>query len=440
MSEKNLELDGAAPESRAEAQKAWKSYPPEAYSSAVADLVHFSSKTVNSNAALVGIRLSPDETLDAPYVAARTLLARGVSLALDYGRGGAAVAGICKQINAVLHNEAFAGQASPEERTAIDEAMKKAKASAFQVGTDYVDHRLRQILIPREDAEGGYVSLTPITAGGVCELLFDKNNGLVTRHNAAYEEERKKSGKDDPSAENRKRTVEPAKETSEESSADRDKGENTEKLSVRKRKLRQARFGIGGSNPQNVGGLVRAMQEPLFLDAPHGSNTVRTAYFLYYKGISLDFSRSGVLRSALIVYADFRKRWELDREVSSSAVSGRTHLKAREEEERVVGAIAEAVLQLAEKNRTLLQEHADILPQETNPETGLRALVSPHLRPAALRGLLDPSLRDGAWPQTMARLVSDRMEQAVYFNGNHVLVLDMTAKAKVRNILEEAFR
>lgn len=43
----------------------------------------------------------------------------------------------------------------------------------------------------------------------------------------------------------------------------------------------------------------------------------------------------------------------------------------------------------------MLRDYAVMLPQEQNPETGTEALVSPELRPIAMRGLLDPALRDG---------------------------------------------
>ena len=92
MDEANMEADGGQQERQAKNEKLWKAYPPETYRNTIAELVHFSSKTVNSNAALAGVRLASDDALDAPYVSARTLMARGVSLSLDYGKGGAAVA------------------------------------------------------------------------------------------------------------------------------------------------------------------------------------------------------------------------------------------------------------------------------------------------------------------------------------------------------------
>ena len=341
-------------------------------------------------------------------------MARGVSLSLDYGKGGAAVAGICKQVNAVVRGNPFAEAASSEERRAIEDAMTGACSSAFSVGVEHVDHRLRQILIPKEGAEGDYVSMTPMTAGGICELLFEKDSGLVPRHNAACEEEGKRTGKPENGE---------------------DAG-NTPRMKMRK--LRQAQFGIGGSNPQNVGGLVRVMQRPLFVDAPRSADDLRTAFSLYYKGVSLDFSSSGPLRQALLAYADFRRRCGLDN--GGSATPRRTDLKAREEEEALLGNIAAAVLQQADEAREMLRDYAVMLPQEQNPETGTEALVSPELRPIAMRGLLDPALRDGTWPRDMAWLVIGGMEHASYANGNRVMVLDVTATATVAGRLEEAFR
>ena len=127
MDEANMEADGGQQERQAKNEKLWKAYPPETYRNTIAELVHFSSKTVNSNAALAGVRLASDDALDAPYVSARTLMARGVSLSLDYGKGGAAVAGICKQVNAVVRGNPFAEAASSEERRAIEDTLRQTE-------------------------------------------------------------------------------------------------------------------------------------------------------------------------------------------------------------------------------------------------------------------------------------------------------------------------
>lgn len=448
MTEPNVEADGVPQEHASKNEKPWKAYPPETYRHAIAELVHFSSKTVNSNAALVGVRLSSDDALDAPYVSARTLMARGVSLSLDYGKGGAAVAGICKQVNAAVRGDTFAEAASPEERAAIEGAMSEALSSAFSVGVEHVDHRLRQILIPKDGAEGGYVSMTPITAGGVCELLFEKEHGLVSRHNAACEEAKKQSKKD--AADEAKK--QPEKDAADEvkKQPEKDDADEAKKPSEQEdeeaggasrpaiRKLRQAQFGIGGSNPQNVGGLVRVMQRPLFVDAPRSADDLRAAFSFYYKGISLDFSCPGPLRQALSAYAAFRRNYGLDGSVP--LLPGKTRMETHEKEKALMKSIASIVLQRASEARDTLLEYAAMLPQETNPETGTAALVCPRLKPAALRGLLDPALRDAAWPRAMAWLVIGGMERAPSAKGNRMLVLDVTATATIEGDLEEAFR
>ena len=70
----------------------WKSCPAEEYAAVASALLHFSSKTVNSNTRLAGVRLAEEKAWDAPYVSARTLMSRGVRLSLDYGEGGAKTA------------------------------------------------------------------------------------------------------------------------------------------------------------------------------------------------------------------------------------------------------------------------------------------------------------------------------------------------------------
>lgn len=88
----------------------------------------------------------------------------------------------------------------------------------------------------------------------------------------------------------------------------------------------------------------------------------------------------------------------------------------------------------------MLRDYAVMLPQEQNPETGTEALVSPVLRPIAMRGLLDPALRDSTWPRDMAWLVIGGMERAPSAKRNRMLVLDVTATATIEGDLEEAFR
>ena len=378
----------------------WKSYPPKTYQKETESLVHFNSKTVNSNASLVGIRLGADAAVDLPYISLRTLLGSGLSFPLDYAEGGASKAGIVKQINQVLADSPDAAGATAEEKKAIVAGVNAANASGYSTGTEYVDHRLRQVLVPKKDAPGGYVSMTPITASSICPLFFTKEHGLVPRHNEAA-----KAEPEGP-----------------------------------RRKLRQAQFGIGGSNPQNIGSLVRSMQRPLMVAAPGASASTRDAFSLYHKGLPLNVHTPEPFRQAVQQYVHFRESM-LNPHSDDAAIT----LKEREQEEALITAIAQAVLDMAADARELLTQHAHLLPEEDllhELDPPRHALVSPLLRPAEMRGLLDPPLRERCdnWPRSMARLVVTRMLAPHKSSGRSLLKLDSSARASLESMMEEAFR
>ena len=378
----------------------WKPYPPQKYREETESLVHFNSKTVNSNASLVGIRLGPNAALDLPYVSLRTLLGSGLSFPLDYAEGGASKAGIVKQINWVLADAPEAKDAGADEKKAIIEGIAAANASGYSTGKEYVDHRLRQLLIPKKDAPGGYVSMTPMTAGSICPLFFDREQGLVPHHNEAA-----KAEADGP-----------------------------------RRKLRQAQLGIGGSNPQNIGSLVRSMQRPLLVAAPGASASTREAFALYHKGLSLDVHAPGSFREAVQLYAAFRED-VLKAEPDKSVIT----LRERKREEELVAAIGLAVLDMAAEAQELLAQHAHLLPEDEllpHLDPPRHARVSPLVRPLEIRGLLDPSLRGlcDNWSRGMARLAVAKMLMPHKGTGQSLLKLDSSARVSLEAIMEEVFR
>ncbi|OXS27990.1 MAG: hypothetical protein BCS36_02770 [Desulfovibrio sp. MES5] len=378
----------------------WKMFSTKNYQEEIKGLVHFTAKVVNSNAIAAGVRLGPEDALDMPYVSLRTLLASGLSFPLEYAEGGAAKAGIVKQINWVLTDAPEAKDVGTEEKKAIVEGIAAANASGFRTGMKYVDHRLRQLLIPKKDAPGGYVSMTPMTASSICPLFFDREQGLVQRHNEAVKVE-----PDGP-----------------------------------RRKLRQAQFGIGGSKPLNVGYLASYMQRPLMVSAPGTSASTREAFALYHKGLSLDVHALGPFREAVQTYAAFREE-VLRAEPDESTVT----LREREREEELVAAIALAVLDMAAEAQELLAQHAHLLPEdELLPELDppRHARVSPLVRPLEIRGLLDPSVRGlcNNWPRAMARLAVSRMLMPHKGTGQSLLKLDSSARVSLEAIMEEAFR
>lgn len=379
----------------------WKSYPPKTYQKETESLVHFNSKTVNSNASLVGIRLGADAAVDLPYISLRTLLGSGLSFPLDYAEGGASKAGIVKQINQVLADSPDAAGATAEERKAIIAGVNTANASGYSTGTEYVDHRLRQVLVPKKDAPGGYVSMTPITASSICPLFFTKEHGLVPRHNEAAKAE----------------------------------PEGPRKI------LDQALFGLGGSKPLNVGYLASDMQRPLMVATPEASASTRGAFSLYHKGLQLNVHAPEPFRQAVQQYAQFREAVMNPHTDDAAAIT----LKEREQEEALITAIAQAVLDMAADARELLTRHAHLLPEEDlihELDPPRHALVSPLVRPAEMRGLLDPPLRERCdnWPRSMARLVVTRMLAPHKSSGRSLLKLDSSARTSLEAMMEEAFR
>lgn len=58
-------------------------------------------------------------------------------------------------------NDPFADAATAEEKACIRPLLEKIRDERFELGTGKVDLRLRQLLIPKENAPGGYVAVTP---------------------------------------------------------------------------------------------------------------------------------------------------------------------------------------------------------------------------------------------------------------------------------------
>ncbi len=380
----------------------WEKIPPEQYSEVASQLVHFNGKTVNSNAQLVGIRLVRDAALDLPYLSLRTLLADNLTVPLDYAgntapKDKAPTATVFKQIRWLLNGNPLAAPASGEEKAAIHSGLEAAKNTAYPVGTEFVDHRLRQLLIPKDGETGGYVSLTPITSNGLCALLFDSESGLVTRHN--------------------------------------EQADNTADAPVQK--LRQAQFGIGGSNPQNIGGLVRSMQQPIMLGAPRQPAELKQAFALYYSGVRISVHRRGTFQNAVKNYVAFRDKVLLNPKPGHTIT-----LREREREERLIAAIAAAVLAAGAAAEKLLWQFAAELPHEVRiPETDPPqfALASPDL-PFEMRALLDSRLRNKEWPRAMSVQTVRWMLAPQGREQKRLLLLDGSARASLENMLEENFR
>lgn len=231
---------GRAPK---DVRKPWKSFPPATYEWAITQLVHFSAKPVNSNAAACGVRLAAGlPPLRLPYVGVRAMGLSAVPLDFS-GVGGAGSTTAPSQVLAVLEgdaNDRF--KDVPAEEVAIIRELVERLAEGAEVGCDLVDPRLRQLLMP-VDEPGAYVALTPLHASGL--------SALVDKRVRAEREQEKESGV------------------------------------ARRTYRRVANMPVGGSNPQNAGLRVRGMGNPLVFAAPVESTEVRRAYAIRSRGVSL---------------------------------------------------------------------------------------------------------------------------------------------------------
>lgn len=316
----------------------WKVFPLSAYLGLIKDMAHFSAKSVNSNAEAGGIRLTGTAALHRPYLSVRTLLGAGQTVELDYLKNAGTTATLTKQLRV-----AMAGKAPPEEGPALCNAYRQALDKPMQTGLDQVSPRLRQILLPRPDAPNGYLAITPLSAAGTASLT----TRWVRDHNAA-----RKAGTKDKATH---------------------------------RRLRTATLGFGGSNPQNVGSLIRDLQTLIVAEGPTESPGLRAALALHYQGPELRMPAQ-----AVAAYADWRAE-------AMAAHQGRipTDLPHRTAEREKLQALARAVMAGVEKQCSVMRRHADRLPLCEQPD-GERSLFAPAV-PAWRKGLLEAGWRQSDW-------------------------------------------
>lgn len=313
---------------KASEAKEWSPFTLEEYQREIARLVHFSGKTVNSNAPACGVRVGQESGLNLPLVGVRTLLADDVAVPLDYTQNAGKTATIIKQTRLAESDEA--SEAGPAEQLeAIRHIAARAKESAYEEGTEHVSTRLRQILLPKGDGE--YIAVTPLGSSGFSAVLNRKLSALAERKKPPFP---------------------------------------------------RALLGMGGSNPQNVGALVREMRNPLLFRSPIEKPLLRRALIIHHKGISIQPPFS-----LLKDYCEWR---EQQLQANNNTMPS-TKVIRQDEEERI-GSIALAVIERGRQAREILEAHRYVLPLA--PEA--KSLLSPEID-SLIRGLIEPQSRDADW-------------------------------------------
>ncbi len=356
--------------------------------------VHFSIKTINSNAESGGIRLSKSQELDLPYISARTLLNEGLMIPTDY-QGNAQKARVFKVIKAMMLNEDISKQELDFQQQVVKLTPELATLfdKPYQENLSYINPRVRQLLIPKN---GKYLSISPISSAGV-NYLFNQE-------------------------------VDDIEQQIKEKDADF-------------HNLQMAVFGIGGSNPQNVGGLVREMQRPIVLSAPKIDNHSRQALAIFYRGFHYYINKDLLTDWAnlLNIQLDKTAKNPIKNWHEKTVYSPSSDMKVRAKEKNYLQNIVKSILRQGDFHRQNLMKCVDILP--SLDELPRQSFWSSPEVDYITQGLIEPKLRDDSWRHEFAKNLAQRIIIGKIQSDDNQLVshsLDDNARYRlIRYILEE---
>ena len=367
------------------------------YQKALAESVHFSNKTINSNATKGGIRLSKSQNLDLPYISARTLLNDGLTLLTDYQGNASNIGYFSKAIKpAQLNSEIEKDNEFSEVINQIKNDLKNLFDLPYQNGLEHIDIRMRQLLLPLNDS---YVSISPTSAGGVNYLLNQEVNFIKSNR------------------------------------------ENDKDFSANFKNIQTATFGIGGTKSANVGMLAQEMQRLIYLTAPTADDTIRQAFSLYYKGLEYyipnKLPKDKFAQPALLAWAELINKgiaktqqdpneqgWK-DKGIEATS----TNMDSREVEQQFLTHILRIVLAQGREAKNSLEQVADRLPNitkisneaydENTGEMVSKEMVAltPLQHPSvdlAIQGLIDPKLRDEGWMTVFAEHLAKNIVRQSY--------------------------
>jgi hypothetical protein len=319
------------------AGKPWKNLAPGVATGTLSKGVHYSSKPVNTNASASGVRLARDDKPEIPFVCYATLnVDRRVT---TYIEGGAPAAGPFNQASSVIEgivDEQYAGCSAEQRRQVLEEAQ--VLDSAFVLGGDLVDARLRQIFIPVAGEEP--VLLTPLHSPPFSGELKRRTDAEKAAH---FDEQSRSS-------------------------------------TMLQRRI--AILGIGGANNQNVGRNIYPMTRPLVFDAPRENPALRKAFAVHHKGLDLQQLLPKDKVQELIT-------WRAKNRADSGAIE--STMETRAEEEQMLRSIARLALHRAKSVTDEINAIGDALPSRASRELS-----------EMQQGLLDPTLRKKEWPRIFA--------------------------------------
>lgn len=346
----------------------WRPFTEEQYRDVIGHLVHFSTKTINTNAKPTGIRLDPADTTPSRYLCASSALASGHILSLDYLTNSGPTATISKQLGQVL-SEDLPADADPDSIALIRRLYDEACNSSLITGNKKVSPRLRQLFLPCDD--GSYVAITPITSSGLTAAVNERTKANRARW----------------------------RETSDKHNSDICR-------------LKTAYLGLGGANPVNIGRLANnwLLQYPLFFSAPRNDQNMTQQYLAAHRGVRPLLNRAIMIeiRDSLLPIQQ-RGNGELP-----------SNLKTRNTVDQLIVRLVERLLQRAKNTREEAIEiigpaEAEIAATETDTKDNQRTLQDrwSHL-PNTQQGLMEPELRNKIWREELAAVMVAAIDDYTY--------------------------
>ena len=368
------------------------------YQQALAESVHYSVKTVNSNIEKGGIRLAQSHALNLPYISARTLLADDFLVPTDYQANAGKTATLFKVVKAAQLDEELseADEEFKQNVALLKPHLNKIFEQPFTAGLDIIDIRMRQLLIPKNNE---YLSISPLSAAGL--------NLLINTEVDALKEQRKAEGKN-----------------------------------TKLKNIKTAVFGIGGSNPQNVGSLVRSMQRPIVLGSPTLDPKTRLAFQYFYKGFDYQISNAYINRAMYQELTEYAKSL-IEQQKLSLKVGFHEHgihapfsnMQTRAAELTTIQKVVDDVLQQGQDILQILKSVANDLPSLKVLERKSRWS---HPRVSLIaQGLINPELQQFEdWQQLFADDLARRITKHSYWKKEIKNTVDISlSEAEAKSFL-----
>ena len=349
-------------------------------------------------AAAVHLRRCGLRRLNLPYISARTLLADDFLVPTDYQANAGKTATLFKVVKAAQLDEELseADEEFKQNVALLKPHLNKIFEQPFTAGLDIIDIRMRQLLIPKNNE---YLSISPLSAAGL--------NLLINTEVDALKEQRKAEGKN-----------------------------------TKLKNIKTAVFGIGGSNPQNVGSLVRSMQRPLVLDSPTQDPETRLAFQYFYKGFDYQISNAYINRTMYQELTEYAKSL-IEQQKLSLKVGFHEHgihapfsnMQTRAAELTTIQKVIDDVLQQGQDILQILKAVANDLPSLKVLERKSRWS---HPRVSLIaQGLINPELQQFEdWQQLFADDLARRITKHSYWKKEIKNTVDISlSEAEAKSFL-----